>query len=113
MRTRSRSLLRPLFVAVGLIAAGALAGCSSGGDAVDKDQVEETAAKELAAQVGADEPPKVECPADLDAEVGATMTCELTADGDDNVLPVLIKVTSVDDGNVQFDIEVEDTPIGE
>ena len=110
MRTRSSTRLVPALVASLTLAF--LVGCSFGTDAVSRDEVESVAASELAEQVGADEPPNISCPEDLDAEVGATMTCELSVEGDDDVYPVEIKVTSVDDGDVNFDVEVEDTPVG-
>ena len=44
---------------------------------------------------------------DRQAEVGATVTCELTADG--QTLPVTATVTSVEGSTVNFDIQVADS----
>ncbi len=111
MRTLSRVPLRRTLLAIA--AGAALVGCSSGPGAVEKSEVEKVAATELAAQVGADEPPNISCPGDLEAEVGTTMTCELSVEGDEDVYPVEIEVTSVDGDDVKFDVQVDDTPSGD
>ena len=110
MRTSSQLPLRRTLLA--LAAGAALVGCSTGPGAVDKAEVEKVAATELAAQVGTDELPNIKCPDDLEAEVGATLTCELSVDGDADVYPVEIKVTAVDGDDVKFDVQVDDTPSG-
>ena len=110
MRTLSQTPLRRTLLA--LAAGAALVGCSSGPGAVDKAEVEKVAATELAAQVGVDELPDISCPDDLEAEVGTTMTCELSVEGDEDVYPVEIKVTSVDGDDVNFDVQVADAPAG-
>lgn len=79
-----------------------LAGCSK---TVDKDDVAEQINTQLSSQVGAT-PDSVSCPDDLKAEVGATMTCTLTADGTD--YQVGVNVTSVDGDKVAFDIDNKD-----
>ncbi|WP_372729896.1 DUF4333 domain-containing protein [Nocardioides sp.] len=94
--------LAPLAVALSF-AAVSLTGCSA--SAVDRADVEEQISAELAAQVG-EEPDDVSCPGDLDAEVGAEMTCVLSAGGD--TIDVYVVVTSVEDGTANFDIEVAD-----
>lgn len=53
-------------------------------------------------------PDDVTCPEDLDAEVGATMRCELT-DGE-ATYGVTIDVTEVEDGVATFDIQVDSEP---
>lgn len=68
-----------------VVAGGVLLGAcsSSSGDAtVPAAEVESQAATQLAEAVGSEELPDISCPEDLDAEVGATLDCELTA-GDD------------------------------
>jgi hypothetical protein len=90
---------------------GVVAGCSAGEKVLDKSYVETTTAKQLAAQVH--QPvPKVTCPDDMPAKVGATMTCTLVAQGETTKYPVHIKVNSVnaDKGTAQFSAEVGDAP---
>ncbi|MFC6286377.1 DUF4333 domain-containing protein [Nocardioides sp. GCM10027113] len=92
---------RTALVTLTLVAVGTLAGCSA--DAVDKTDVEEQISTQLEAEVG-QTPDRIECPGDLDAEVGATMTCLLYA-GEDNI-DVDVEVTSVDGDEVNFSIQV-------
>lgn len=87
----------------------ALAGCS-GKKEVSASEVEEQAATQLAAQVNAPKP-NVDCPGPLKAEVGATLDCVLTAEGDPTRYPVKIEVTSVEDEKVNFSVEVGDSPL--
>ncbi|WP_068272516.1 DUF4333 domain-containing protein [Aldersonia kunmingensis] len=107
-------LLRTLATACCAVALSApvLAGCSAevsiGNDSVDKDKVAEQISTQLTEQVGT-KPDSVECPENLDAKVGATLTCTLTHEGVS--YDVDVTVTSVDDDkNVKFDIEVADQP---
>ena len=86
-------------VAGSLIALSACGGTAS----VSSDDVAQQISDQLAAEVGT-APDSVTCPSDLTAEVGATVTCELTADG--QTLPVTATVTSVDGSTVIFDIQV-------
>jgi ABC-type phosphate transport system substrate-binding protein len=95
-----RSPIRLLLLA-GL--AAATAACGAG--AISETELESQVATELAAETGQDEP-NIDCPGDLDAEVGATTTCELTVDGDDTVLPVMVEVTSIEDGTANYSVEV-------
>ena len=89
-------------VAGSLIALSACGGTSS----VSAEDVAAQISTQLEAQVGT-APDSVTCPSDLTAEVGATVTCELTADG--QTLPVTATVTSVDGSTVNFDIQVADS----
>ncbi len=98
---------RPL---VALAVAVVIVACSSAGGAVAREEVEQEAAAQLAAEVDQPEP-DISCPEDLEAEVGATMDCELSVEGDDEVFPVRIEVTAVDGDDVQFDAVVGDAPI--
>jgi len=50
-------------------------------------------------------PDSVRCPGGLKGEVGTTMTCTLTAPGEER--PVQVTVTSVDGLTVNFDIAVK------
>jgi hypothetical protein len=49
----------------------------------------------------------VECPEDLPAEVGAQITCVLV-DGAGDAFEMTVTVTTVDDGDVDFDLELTD-----
>ena len=97
--------------ALGLLAVASMAGACSGsvsvggGDVAEAD-IEAQAAEQLAESVGSDVPPTVDCPGSLAAEVGTTMTCELSVEGDDATYPVSIEVTAVEDGVASFSVEV-------
>ncbi len=58
-----------------------LSACGAG--SIEEAEVEASVAAELAAELDQPEP-NIDCPSDLKAEVGATMECELTVDGDEN-----------------------------
>jgi hypothetical protein len=103
-----RSRVMPLALALALLAGPVLAGCGDDGS-VSQGDVEQQVAEQLAAQIGSD-PPDVSCPGDLDAEVGATMECDLSVEGDSAVYPVQLEVTSVEGDTVNFDIQVADEP---
>jgi ABC-type glycerol-3-phosphate transport system substrate-binding protein len=85
-----------------LVAGATLAGCSS---AASQDDVESQISTQLEGELGS-EPQDVSCPGDLAAEKGETMTCTMKVD--DVEYDVKVEVTSVDDGTVNFDIEVLD-----
>lgn len=74
------------------------------GDVVDGAEVAQSVFDQLTAMVGT-EPEEVACP-DLPAEVGATVRCDLTADA--ATYGVTVTTTSVDGGQVAFDIAVDD-----
>lgn len=74
------------------------------GDVVDGAEVAQSVFDQLTAMVGT-EPDEVACP-DLPAEVGATVRCDLTADT--GTYGVTVTTTSVDGGQVAFDIAVDD-----
>jgi hypothetical protein len=92
------------------LAAGiAISGCSVfvGPNQVDRIDVAQRISTQLQAQVGRP-PDAVACPANLDAKVGASLTCTLTDQGlsyDANVT-----VTKVDGGDVAFDLKVGSEP---
>ena len=77
------------------------------GTTVDRDAVAAQISNQLAEQVG-ETPDSVECPDDLDAQVGATLTCVLTHQGES--YDVDVTVTAVEGDNVSFDIEVAGQP---
>ena len=84
-----------------------LAACGAG--AIEESEVEASVATQLAEETDQPEP-DIDCPGDLDAEVGATMECDLTVEGDDDVYPVTVEVTSVEDGRANYSVEVGDAP---
>jgi hypothetical protein len=98
---------RRLLFAVPLLVLG-LTGC--GGAVLEQDTVEQGAADALEAQIGVR--PEIDCPADVDAEVGATAECTLTAPGDSTTYPVTVTVTSVEGDSANFDVQVGDAPVG-
>jgi hypothetical protein len=54
--------------------------------------------------------PDVTCPGDLDAKVGATGRCTLTAPGDDTTYGLTVTITKVDGDDAAFDVEVDSAP---
>ena len=104
--TRSARLAVIGLLAVSLGAASCSGSVSVGGSDVAQAEVEAQVASQLAESVGSDVPPTIVCPGDLAAEVGATMTCELSVEGEDGTYPVLVEVTAVKDGVATFTAEV-------
>jgi hypothetical protein len=100
--SRLRLLVATPFMALGLAACGA--------SALSADDVAEGAEDALEAQVGAR--PNVSCPDDLEAEVGAETRCTLSVDGDDQEYGVTVVVTSVEDDTANFDVQVDEEPVG-
>ena len=88
------SEMRTSFATLVIVAAPllALTGCSFT-QSIDQSEVETQIADSLEAQVG-QHPDSVECPGDLDGEVGATMRCTLTAG--DTKFGVGVEVTNVE-----------------
>ncbi|GAS95590.1 uncharacterized protein RMCC_2556 [Mycolicibacterium canariasense] len=88
-----------------LAAAVALAACSFsasvGDNTVSKDQVQNQISEKVTEQ-GGTKPASVTCPADLKAEIGATLDCTMSDGSKD--YGVNVTVTSVDGKTVNFDI---------
>lgn len=84
-----------------------VAACSST-PVITQSTLEEQAIAELTASVG-QAPDSLTCPGDLNAEVGATSRCELTAG--DSTYGVTITVTAVNGDVAEFDVVVDDTPV--
>jgi len=97
---RTTPILRT--AALAAVAALLLAGCTTR-VYVSADEVAAQAADALAPQLGFT--PDIACPDDLDAEVGATMTCTL-ADETGAEYDTVVTVTGVDGADVSFDIDV-------
>ena len=100
---------RPRQLLVAALAGFALVAAACGAGAVKEADVETAVAAQLAEETGQPEP-DIDCPNDLDAEVGATMECDLTVEGDDAVYPVTVEVTSVEDGKANYSVEVGEAP---
>lgn len=97
---------RTLRIAVGgAIIALSLSACGSG--SISTDELEKQISAQLAAQVG-QEPDSVDCPDSLDAEVGATERCTLSAGGDS--YGVDVEVTKVEGSTASFNIKVDEQP---
>jgi len=89
---------------IALIASVSACSVSTGDDPkLTQGDVEEKAAEQLEAQSGDDV--TVECPDDLDGEVGATMTCTFE-DSAGVEGELALEVTEVDGSTIDFDIEV-------
>ena len=76
-------------------------------ETVDKNQVATVISEKLTQQVGR-KPDSVTCPDNLKGVVGATLRCQLT--DNNQKYGVNVNVTSVDAGDVNFDIKVDDQP---
>jgi hypothetical protein len=96
---------RTLAVAGLVVALGTgLAGCSS---TVPKEDVASAIGGQLTAQ--GTPAGQVTCPEDLNAEVGETVRCEFTVDG--QPVDAVAKVTSIEGDRANFDITTEARPV--
>jgi Domain of unknown function (DUF4333) len=87
-----------------------VAGCGSGKRTISRGTLDSTISKELAARVH--EPaPRVDCPKDLDAKVGAAEACVLTDTRTRMRLPVAVRVKTVGDQRATYSIAVGKTPL--
>lgn len=80
-------------------AALVLTGC---GSSIEQGELESQVASALEGETGVS--PEVNCPGDLDAEVGASTECTATEPGSDREFTYRITVTAVQDGRASFDI---------
>lgn len=107
---------RPLRALVALAACGALLlGCSSDddGDApatIAKADVEAGVTAQLMEEVpDANGEPVLDCEGDLEAEVGATTTCQLASDEDGSfAYPVQVEITAIEDGEPTYEVSFEE-----
>ncbi len=83
----------------------------SGPPDVAQSDVEAQVATQLAAKVNQPKP-TITCPGPLSAKVGASMDCDLVAQGDTVKYPVHVVVDSVTNGTANFSAEVGQTPEG-
>ncbi len=108
---------RPFVVlcALGVLAPATLTACSGSADvsvgggepAVPEQQVEKNARKQLTQTVG-QQAPAIDCPGDLAAKVGTTMTCTMEIGG--KPYDVAITVSAVQGKDVQYNVKVADKP---
>jgi hypothetical protein len=114
MKQRNVPLARLIVACLGTAAllAGCKASVSVGKPEVAQADVETQVAAQLAAKVN-QPTPKVTCPSGLEAKVGASIDCELVAQGDTASYPVHVVVDSVKDGKAHFTAEVGTAPTGE
>jgi hypothetical protein len=80
-----------------------------GANVLPADSAAESAEDSLEEQFGVR--PDISCPEDLEAEVGAEARCVLTGGDDPTEYGVTITVTSVADGNADFDVQVDEQPL--
>jgi len=88
-------------IAGSLIALGAGSGIASAD--VSAQEMQQMISDQLAPQIGA-QPDSVVCPGDLATDVGASVTCQVTAAGETH--SVTVTVASADDGGVQFSMQI-------
>jgi len=96
-------------VAVGMLLGGCSASVEVGSGSPPKLSAEKLSgllADKLASTTGRPKP-HITCPEDLAGEIGTTTRCELTAD-DGSTLGVSVTVTSVKDGQINFDYKADD-----
>ncbi|HXH80145.1 DUF4333 domain-containing protein [Nocardioides sp.] len=80
----------------------ALSACGAG--VVAEKDVEKGVSEQLTESVG-QAPDDIDCPGDLEAEVGTTMRCTLTAGPDE--LGLTVTVTEVDGSDINDEVEVD------
>jgi hypothetical protein len=103
---RLSSLLAVAALAVALV--GCSESVSVGGDSVSKEDVAKKGQEEfdkIGQQRGA-VPPKITCPDDLDAKVGATVRCTGTFDNGSS-LGITVTAKSVQDGDVDMTFQAD------
>lgn len=84
-----------------------LTGC--GGEVVEQAEAEQATARHLTEVFGAT--PRVECPEDLDARVGAEMTCRVIPGEHPGVYEAYLRVTDVAGDEPNYQIEMSAEPV--
>jgi hypothetical protein len=97
-----RALLVLPFLAFGLAACGT--------PTLSAEDVATGAEDALEQQVG--QRPDITCPEDVEAKVGNTTRCTLTAEGLDGEYGVTVTIKSVEGDTANFDVEVDSQPQG-
>jgi hypothetical protein len=104
-------------VATGVASLVMLSACKAsvsigaGSPEVSQSDVEAQVATQLAANVNQPKP-TITCPGPLPAKVGASIDCDLVAQGDTVKYPVHVVVDSVTNGTAHFTAQVGQAPIG-
>ncbi|GEK04633.1 DUF4333 domain-containing protein [Streptomyces sp. ATE26] len=93
-------------VTVGVLLSGCSASVSVGTPKLSAGKLASTLSAKLAATTGRPKP-HITCPEDLKGKVGTTTRCTLSAD-DGSTLGITVKVTSVEDGKINFDYKADD-----
>lgn len=109
----SRGVLTTLCGVGAVVALGACqasTNVSVGPKTIDRAIVERQAAAQLQQEVGAPKAPNLDCPADLNAKVGATVNCTLSSDDSSDEYAVHIVVTSIRGTEAVFNVRVADSP---
>ncbi|MEY9214243.1 DUF4333 domain-containing protein [Thermobifida halotolerans] len=110
MKTAVRRSVAVVSVGAALLLSGACSfDFSLGAVSVDSGTVAEVVETQLTAELG-QSPGDVTCPENLPAEVGAEIRCELDTGGE--VYGVTVTATSVEGTDVNFDILVDEQPMG-
>lgn len=104
-------LISTVFVAAG--AAVMLAGCTFSASAnytVPAGDVADVSAQALQDQLGAEEPPGLDCgDDDVDVVVGTTVDCVLTDPGSGEEYDTVVTISKVDGTKYSVDVQVADT----
>lgn len=103
-----RTPLRVVIAVCGLGALGGLTACGLLEAQVGQGELEETISQKLEEEAGI-AAESVDCPDALDADLDASVECTLTAPGGEEY-GVTATITSVDGDQVEYDIEVDETP---
>jgi hypothetical protein len=103
MKLKPHATFLALCIAL-LVMAGCSGSVSIGGKVLDKAEVEQGASDALAKVVGK-APDSVTCPGDLDAKVGATERCTLTAGSHE--LGMTVTVKSVEGDTANYEVKVD------
>ena len=89
---------------LGAVAALVVAFGACGQETIEESELEEEV-KAVVAQEAGLQPKSIDCPGDLDAKKGEKMTCTLVGP-DDSKLDAVVTVTSAEDGNAKFSVQV-------
>jgi hypothetical protein len=107
--TRAARILAAGFAFATLVSACSGSVTIGGIPEVSQSDVQTKVAAQLAAETS--QPvPKVACPSGLQAKVGASIDCTLTAQGSTVKYPVHVTVKSVNNGTAHFDAQVGQAP---
>jgi len=104
MKPMTRQMWLPATIALALL----VAGCGIGQQVISKADVEQGSKDALTKTVGKT-PEAITCPKDLDATVGASERCVLTA-GEGSTIGMTVTIKSVDGSRADFGVVVDNLP---